>query len=303
MKPMESDPPSDAPPFDVPPFDERAYDLLAPAGEAVPLLIDSPHSGRVYPEDFVTQVPALVLRGAEDWMVDDLVGAAPQTGATLLAARFPRAYIDPNRRLDDVDPQLIDGTWPEPLNPGPKSALGIGLFRHRTNDGKPLLAGPMSVAGLRNRIERCWWPYRRTLHDTLDRLHARHGAVWHIDMHSMKSFGTAITPDGPGAERPDMVIGDLESESCDPAFTAFIAERLAALGYSVSVNKPYKGAEIIRSCGRPAENRHSLQIEMKRNLYMDEATITANGGYEKLKADLSTLIADVAAWTREAKAA
>src|SRR3546814_18052644 len=71
--------------------------------------------------------PHQVLRGAEDWMVDDLFGAAPLEGASLLAARFPRAYIDPNRRLDDVDPVLLDGTWPEPLSPGPKSALGIGL--------------------------------------------------------------------------------------------------------------------------------------------------------------------------------
>jgi N-formylglutamate amidohydrolase len=293
MEPMDNDPP----------FDARACDFFAPAGDEVPLLVDSPHSGRVYPADFVTRVPHLTLRGAEDWMVDDLVGAAPRAGATLLAARFPRAYIDVNRRLDDVDPQLINGTWPEPLNPGPKSALGIGLFRHRTNDGSPLLAGPLTVEALRNRIERCWRPYRKTLQDMLNRLHARHGAVWHIDMHSMKSVGTAITPDGPGTERPDMVIGDLEGQSCDPAFTAFIAERLAAFGYSVSVNLPYKGAEIIRCCGRPAENRHSLQIEMKRALYMDEATITANDGYGKLKADLGTLIADVAAWTRKAKAA
>ena len=287
----------------VPPFDEDAFDFIAPGGEELPLLIDSPHSGRIYPDDFVTRVSELVLRGAEDWMVDDLVGAAPGAGATLLAARFPRAYIDPNRRIDDVDPQLIDGIWPEPLNPGPKTALGIGLFRARTNDGGLLLPGPLPVAALRARIERCWWPYRRRLHDSLDALHRRHGAVWHIDMHSMKSFGTAITPDGPGVERPDMVIGDLDGESCDPAFTAFVAETLRALGYSVAVNKPYKGAEIIRTCGRPADNRHSLQIEMKRNLYMDEATIAANAGYDKLKSDLGHLIAEVAAWAKQAKAA
>jgi len=286
-----------------PPFDEQAYDFFAPEGPEAPLLIDSPHSGRCYPDDFATVVPELVLRGAEDWMVDDLFGHAPLAGASLLAARFPRAYIDPNRRLDDVDPTLIEGSWPTPLNPGPKSALGIGLFRHRTNDGGPLLAGRLSVERLAARIERCWRPYRQALEESLDRLHARHGTVWHIDVHSMKSFGTAITPDGPGAERPDMVIGDLEGRSCDPAFTAFVAETLRGLGYRVAVNNPYKGAEIIRCHGRPADNRHSLQIEMKRNLYMDEVTITANAGYAKLKADLRRLVADVAAWTREAKAA
>jgi N-formylglutamate amidohydrolase len=286
-----------------PPFDCRAFDFVAPEGGEVALLIDSPHSGRRYPADFATVVPHSVLRGAEDWMVDDLFGAAPLEGASLLAARFPRAYIDPNRRLDDVDPALLAGSWREPLNPGPKSALGIGLFRHRTNDGAPLLPGPLPVEALRARIERCWRPYHRALQETLDRLHARHGAVWHIDVHSMKSVGTAITPDGPGAERPDMVVGDLDGMSCNAAFTAYVAERLAALGYRVAVNNPYKGAEIIRVHGRPAEGRHSLQIEMKRSLYMDEATLTANGGYDRLKADLRQLVGDVAAWTRKAKAA
>jgi len=286
----------DTRPLDTAPFDDGAYDLVAPQSAEVPLLIDSPHSGRCYPDDFETRVTHTVLRGAEDWMVDDLFAGAPLEGATLLAARFPRAYIDANRRLDDVDPALIDGTWPTPLRPGPKSALGIGLFRHRTNDGGPLLAAPLSVDGLRSRIEHCWKPYRKVLEETLDGLHARHGAVWHIDVHSMKSVGTAITPDGIGAERPDMVIGDLDGTSCDPAFTAFVAERLIGMGYRIAVNDPYKGAEIIRIHGRPAENRHSLQIEIKRNLYMDEATIMANDGYDSLKNNLQLLVADVAAW-------
>lgn len=286
-----------------PPFDARAFDLFMPQGPEAPLLIDSPHSGRVYPADFETVVPELVLRGAEDWQVDDLVAEAPLEGATLLAARFPRAYIDPNRRLDDVDPALIEGDWPAPLNPGPKSALGIGLFRHKTNDGDPLLAKRLSASALQARIERCWQPYHGALAGALDGLHARYGAIWHIDMHSMKSVGTAITPDGPGAERPDMVIGDLEGQSCDPAFTEFVVTCLRDLGYSVAMNDPYKGAEILRVHGRPAENRHSLQIEMKRSLYMDEATLTANQGYAKLKADLRRLVAEVAAWTRKVKVA
>src|SRR3546814_20382101 len=107
----------------------------------------------------------------------------------------------------------------------------------------------------------------------------------------MKSVGTAITPDGPGAERPDMVIGDLDGQSCDPAFTAFVAERLRALGYSVAVNDPYQGAEIIRMHGRPAEGRHSLKIEMKSALYLIEARGHATVGYDNVKADKRLLVA------------
>lgn len=279
------------------PFGDDAFAFFE-AADPAPLLIDSPHSGRVYPADFRTAVPELVLRGAEDWRVDELFADAPAEGASLLAARFPRAYIDPNRRLDDIDPALLDGPWPVPLNPGPKTRLGIGLFRAKTGDGKPLQNGPLSVTDLQARIELCWQPYRRALQEKLDAIHRHHGAVWHLDVHSMKSVGTAITPDGPDAERPDMVLGDLEGQSCDPAFTAFVADRLRALGYSVSVNDPYKGAEILRCHGNPAEGRHSLQIEMKRALYMDEATITATDGFEPLRRNLRELVSDLAAWTR-----
>ncbi|WP_299621343.1 N-formylglutamate amidohydrolase [Pelagibius sp.] len=282
-----------------PPFDADAYDFFEAATPS-PLFIDSPHSGRVYPQDFRAAVPERVLRGAEDWQVDTLFADAPEAGASLLAARFPRAYIDPNRRLDDIDPALLDGPWPEPLNPGPKTALGIGLFRAKTGDGKPLLDGALSVAALQHRIERCWKPYRRALAEKLDAVHARHGQLWHLNVHSMKSVGTAITPDGPGTERPDVVLGDLEGRSCDPAFTAFVAERLRAFGYSVAVNDPYKGAEILRLSGRPAEHRHALQIEIKRVLYMDEATITATEGFAPLRANLKRLVAELVAWTGQA---
>src|SRR3546814_11664744 len=74
---------------------------------------------------------------------------------------------------DVCSSDLLDGTWPEPLSPGPKSALGIGLFRHRTNDGNPLLPSPLPVAALRARIERCWRPYHHALLEALDALHAR----------------------------------------------------------------------------------------------------------------------------------
>src|SRR3546814_21091349 len=106
-------------------------------------------------------------------MVDDLVGAAPREGATRLAARFPRAYIDPNRRLDDVDPALLERIWPEPLNPGPKPTLGIGLFRHRTPAGGPLLAGPPSVPSTNTRCKRGWRPYRTKLKTNALTMHAR----------------------------------------------------------------------------------------------------------------------------------
>ena len=88
-----------------------------PETAEVPLVFDSPHSGSEYPEDFRFCCSLDVLRTAEDAYVDELYAAAPQLGATLIGAIFPRSYLDPNRAADDLDATHIDGTWPTPLLP------------------------------------------------------------------------------------------------------------------------------------------------------------------------------------------
>src|SRR6202162_621614 len=78
-----------------------------PHAEPLPLVLDSPHSGALYPEDFAYCCPLPVLRRAEDCYVDELFDAAPSHGATLIGAVFPRSYIDVNRAADDLDPGLL----------------------------------------------------------------------------------------------------------------------------------------------------------------------------------------------------
>src|ERR1700693_6407004 len=78
-----------------------------PHAESLPLVLDSPHSGALYPEDFAYCCPLPVLRRAEDCYVDELFDAAPSHGATLIGAVFPRSYIDVNRAADDLDPGLL----------------------------------------------------------------------------------------------------------------------------------------------------------------------------------------------------
>src|SRR5204863_1291495 len=83
-----------------------------PPGTELPLVLDSPHSGSLYPDDFDYRCPLPVLRRAEDAYVDELYEAAPAHGATLIAAVFPRSYVDANRAPDDVDPSLLVGDLP-----------------------------------------------------------------------------------------------------------------------------------------------------------------------------------------------
>lgn len=272
-----------------------------PAGDVVPLVFDSPHSGVIYPDDFRPAAPFDVLRTAEDTWVDELFAAAPEGGATMLAAEFPRSYIDVNRNLGDLDPQLFDGRWPGKLDPGEKTKLGIGLIRRLARPGLPVYDRKLSVAEIEARIARYYRPYHDELAAILDARHRRFGAVFHVDCHSMASKGSDMTPDG-AAQRADFVIGDRDGTSCSRGFTDVVVTTLRAHGYDVRVNDPYKGVEILRLHGRPSEARHSLQIEINRNLYMDEVTRGKSGNFPRLQAQIGGLIRTLAEFARDTAA-
>lgn len=268
-----------------------------PDGVAIPLVLDSPHSGEWYPDDFDHAPPRALVRQAEDTHVSRLWRAAPALGATLIEARFPRAYIDANRSLADIDPDLLADPWPEPLSPSRKTQQGIGLVWRVARGGVPMYSRKLASSEVRSRIDRYWRPYHAALATTLDARHHEFGGVWHLNCHSMPAVGDALSDD-PGHERADFVLGDRDGTTCEPEFTQRIAATVRKMGYSVALNDPYKGVELVRKHGRPAENRHSLQIELKRTLYMDEQTLEPNAGYARLERDLARLLETLADYLR-----
>ena len=268
-----------------------------PAVAAIPLVLDSPHSGESYPADFDHLPPRAVVRRAEDTHVARLWSRASGVGASMLEAEFPRAYVDPNRSLADIDPALLADAWHEPLVPTRKTEQGIGLVWRLARGGAPLYARKLTAAEIRARIEHYYLPYHAALAGLLDARHAAFGAVWHIDCHSMPAVGDARADD-PRRERADFVLGDRDGTTCDAAFTRVVEGAVRRLGYSVAVNDPYKGVEIVRRYGRPAERRHSLQIEIKRTLYMDEETLAPHAGYARLEANLCLLMQALADYVR-----
>ncbi|MGE5766303.1 MAG: N-formylglutamate amidohydrolase [Bacteroidota bacterium] len=275
-----------------------SFHHLAPQAAPAPVVFDSPHSGTEYPADFCSIAPLAVLRRAEDAFVDELFGSAPRHGAPLIAARFPRIYIDPNRDLVDLDPAMLDGPWPEPLTPSRKTELGVGLIWRIMPPSAPLYDRLLGVEEVRGRIERCWKPYHRAVAGALDETHRRFGKVWHVNCHSMPAMGNAASEDGP-VSRAEFVLGDRDGTTCAPEFTAFVAGMLRDLGYHVKINEPYKGVELVRRYSDPARGRHSLQIEVNRKLYMDEETREKNAGFARVQADLDRLVAAICDYARE----
>jgi len=274
------------------------FTLIKPTAGHVPLVLDSPHSGTDYPEDFRARVSREQLRQAEDSFVDELYGSAPRAGATLIAARFPRSYIDPNRSLLDIDASLMDAPWPGPAIPSRKTQLGIGLIWRLLDTGEPIYSRKLSVDEVKQRIVRYHQPYQRAVKDALDEAFDHFGAVWHINCHSMSALSGAISEEGPGRSRADFVLGDRDGTTCEPGFTAFIAETLKGMGYSVKVNDPYKGVELVRAFSDPKVGRHSLQIEVDRSLYMDQRTLHRLPGFDRLRADLTHLVQAISDFVR-----
>jgi N-formylglutamate deformylase len=257
-----------------------------PRMAGVPLVFDSPHSGSHYPEDFRFCCPLDVLRTAEDSYVDELYAAAPELGATLIGALFPRSYVDPNRAADDLDPALFDGSWPQPLSPSHRTRSGLGLVRQVARPGIPIYDRRLTIAEIISRIKHYHTPYHRVLEETCDRLHRRFGTLWHINCHSMPSQRSGKK----GGHCADFVLGDRDGTTCAPELTDFVARVLRGRGYTVRINEIYKGVEIVKRQGRPADRRHSLQIEVDRALYMNQKTLEKTTGFARLQADITRLI-------------
>ena len=280
----------------------QAFTVIAPRtahDQDVPVVFDSPHSGTVYPADFDAVVPRLVLRRAEDTHVDALYAAAPDHGATLIAANFPRSYIDANRSLLDIDAALLDAAWPGPINVSRKTEKGIGLVWRLLDTGEAIYRRKLTVAEVQARISACYAPYHRTVRDAINAAHKHYGAVWHVNCHSMPATSSVISEEGPGVARADFVLGDRDGTTCSPDFTAFVAQTLRDMGYDVRINDPYKGVELVRAYSDPAEHKHSLQIEVNRKLYMDEDSRERNEGFDKLQDDLTALVKAIGGFARE----
>jgi len=268
--------------------------LEPPARALAPVVVDSPHSGRDYPADFRHAAPLDLLRRAEDAFVDELIADAPAQGVPLLHALFPRSYIDPNRHEADIDESLLAEPWPHGARPTRRSERGLGLLRRLLSPSTPIYDRPLAVAEVERRLAEFYRPYHAALQSLLDGAHARFGAVWHVNFHSMKAMGRGRH----AHPRADFVLGDLDGAACAGDFTRSVSAALSAMGYSVRLNDPFKGAELVQRYSEPRAGRHSLQIEINRRLYLDDARIAKTSDFPRLRADMRRLIAAIVDYAR-----
>jgi N-formylglutamate amidohydrolase len=276
------------------PLLDPGFEIIEPEGLPAPVVFSSPHSGAVYPADFLAQarLDPLSLRRSEDAFVDELFASATEHGAPLIRARFPRAYLDLNREPHELDPRMFEGRIPAFANTRSlRVAGGLGTIPRIVGDSQEIYGARLPIADALKRIERLYKPYHRALRELLTRARRQFGAAILVDCHSMPSRGS------PREDRPraDIVLGDRYGASCAPAVTDAVETALRGLGFAVARNRPYAGGYITEHYGTPAAGVHAIQIEVNRSLYMDEAAHAPLDGFAALADDMSRVVAAIVA--------
>ena len=269
-------------------WDQPAFETIRPRRLVAPLVFNSPHSGRVYPERFLamTRLDHLSIRQSEDAWVDELFGRAPHLGAPMLRAHFPRAYLDVNREPWELDPTMFVEPLSDRFNTtSPRVAAGLGTLARVVAENKPIYKDRLTLDDARMRIEGIYHPYHAALQTLLSEAIAAFGVALLIDCHSMPR----ITRSNDKAA-PDIVLGDRYGTTCAPALIDLAETIFASAGLKVARNRPYAGGFATRTYGRPQHGVHALQIEISRNLYMNEVTLVKNQDFEAVRALLDRLI-------------
>jgi N-formylglutamate amidohydrolase len=269
------------------------FELTMPAEQTVPVVFASAHSGRNYPAAFIeaARLDRLGLRRSEDSFVDELFAHAPDLGAPLIAATFPRAYCDPNREAWELDPSMFADDLPPWVNTtSARVGAGLGTLARVVATGETIYRDKLRFSEAEFRVRSCWRPYHDMLTALIAETRARFGACLLIDCHSMPSHASRGAP-------PDIVLGDAHGTACSPRVTRLVEMTLSGMGYEVRRNDPYAGGYVTRHYGRPREGVHALQIELARGLYMDEVAFVRRPGFETLQrnlTELSTRLAELA---------
>jgi len=268
-------------------------------GPTVPFIFASPHSGRFYPLSFAqsSRLDPISLRRSEDAFVDELFDSVTDLGAPLIAARFPRAFVDANRAPGELDPAMFDAPLVSVGPRSPRVAAGLGVIPRVVRDGLEIYRARLPAGEAAFRLEHFYRPYHAALADLVERARAEFGVAIVIDCHSMP----------PPAKGHDIVLGDCYGEAAAPELIGQTHKILTGLGFSVARNAPYAGGYTTHLYGRPREGVHALQVEVSRALYLDESRMEKSAGFVSCRARLRVfagkLLAEAGSWLKLARRA
>jgi N-formylglutamate amidohydrolase len=260
------------------------FSVVEPTGEETPLVVEVPHAGLWLdgPTFAHLAAPAKAIGRDADLYVDDLYADAPAHGATLVVAHLSRYVVDLNRSEQDVDPEVVEGA------PSHTRATR-GIVWRLTSDGERVLDAPLPRRELERRLDAYYRPYHRALAQIVERKRARFGWAAVLAAHSMPSVGRATHGDT-HAHRADVVPGTRGRTSAAAPFVDAVDAHARASRLSVAHDDPYQGGFTTQHYGRPDRAVHVVQVELARRLYMDEVTLTKNGGFDRMRSWCADLV-------------
>lgn len=270
------------------------FAVIRPDRRATPLVLASPHSGTAYSRSFLerTRLPLATLRRSEDSYVDELFAAAPRVGAPLIKALFPRSCLDVNREPFEFDPGMFEGEAPRYVNSrSARVRSGLGTIPRIAANGAEIYRDKLPWAEARRRLRCLYLPYHRALRGLVTAAREEFGYAILLDCHSMPSAAVETV----GGRRVDIVLGDCHGSSCAPAIIDLAEAVLRRQGYLITRNRPYAGGFTTQRHGRPLDGVHALQIEVNREIYMNEERLLRRPSLAAVAADMTRLIVALSA--------
>ncbi len=266
--------------------------LFEPEQVTAPILLMMPHSGRFYPPEFLAQttLEPRALRLSEDCWVDDLLTPSAALGLPVLIASHARAYVDLNRRPDELDPTMYDGLPPGlPVAQSRRVSAGLGVIPKLVARGMTLYSGPLPADEINHRLDRVYHPYHGAVQTMIARLKDIFGYAVLIDGHSMPS--AAMTGGLDDTQRAaDIVLGDNWGRAADRRVPSALESLLIRQRLRVRRNVPYAGGFITEFYGRPNAHVHVVQLEICRSLYMHERSFAKHAGFARLQDQLHDMM-------------
>ena len=270
----------------------ESYDLALPLLRDTSVIFSSPHSGRKYTADFLvqTQLDGLSIRSSEDAYVDLLFESATKFGAPLITALAPRAFLDLNRAVDELDPAVIDGVARGMHNP--RVSSGLGVIPMVVANGRAIYHGKISTDEYQSRIARFWHPYHIALRNLIQQNHSSFDEAILIDCHSMPH--EAIEAHArPGQPKPEVVLGDRFGTAAGGDVMDRVEAAFVGAGLRVVRNAPFAGAYITQAYGRPQLRQHVVQVEIDRALYLNEVRVEPSHDFADFRRLMAEVVADV----------
>lgn len=234
--------------------------MVRPTTAATPLIAHVPHAATHIPlavrEELLVSDDELAdeLLRLTDWYTDELFAGLADLGATRFVNRLSRLVFDPERFLDDA------------LEPA--AAAGLGVVYTRGTRGQRLREPDPKLRA--RRVDELYRPYHAALDTLVSETLAAYEECVLIDCHS---FPTVPLPSeiDQAPDRPDICIGTDEAHT--PAQVAAALEAaFTAEGLSVKRNSPYAGTFVPSGYYGTDARVRSVMIEVRRGLYMDEAS-------------------------------